>query len=295
MKRKLLIGAYNVDLQGFSEEPFTLKDCNGGRITITAGGVIRNIATTMSYLREEVSVITAMGEDAFKDILLKDLREAGIEDVFILKREMETSSYLNLVDEKGCFVAGLSDMRCIQSITYEEVIEPIMKADLIVLDGCLHPELIKKLTLLDKVIYFDPVSMGKAKVLLESDACFYGLKLNLLEAKSLLGRDLVEEKDFHELYEVFSKKGLHELIVTREEQSVFYRDDKESFFTPVKKIPLVNPSGSGDTFLGAYLSYKNRGYTSKDAISRAIDAAGLSCQAEEPVSTKLKEQGGHHG
>lgn len=298
MRSYLLIGACNVDLQGFSDQDFTLADCNAGQVSISAGGVVRNIAKAMSYLGQQVSVMSAWGEDYFGSLLKQDLSESSIDFSPSLIRQMGSSSYLNIVDHQGSFIGGLSDMRCIQSITLSEIDKELKRRhyDILVLDGCLSAEVIKGLSTLDKRIYFDPVSMGKAKVLLECPSMFYGLKLNLREAETLFGGALKSEKDFLELYDRLHEKGLEELIITREHLPAYYEDSQEHFFTDVPQVDVVNPSGSGDTFLGAYLVSRERGLSARKSILNAAHCASLSCMVPEPVSRDITLfKGGHHG
>ncbi|MCA3574619.1 MAG: carbohydrate kinase, partial [Aestuariivirga sp.] len=63
MARVIVIGGANVDIKGRSSGPFVQGTSNPGEVTVSAGGVGRNIAENLSRLGVSVSLFTALGDD----------------------------------------------------------------------------------------------------------------------------------------------------------------------------------------------------------------------------------------
>ena len=70
--RCAVVGAANIDIGGFPLGRLSLRDSNPGRITLSAGGVGRNIACNLARLGVETRLIAALGTDAFADLIRGD-------------------------------------------------------------------------------------------------------------------------------------------------------------------------------------------------------------------------------
>ena len=69
----------NVDIGGTPDSALVPADSNPGRVTVTLGGVGRNIAENLSRLGKRVLMVTAMGEDAHAQQIQHSCRELGID------------------------------------------------------------------------------------------------------------------------------------------------------------------------------------------------------------------------
>jgi len=78
-KSVTVFGAANTDLVGFPETGLVFSDSNKGRIKMLPGGVGRNIAENLSRLGQNVSLVSVLGDDVFKDFLLRQAAEARID------------------------------------------------------------------------------------------------------------------------------------------------------------------------------------------------------------------------
>ncbi|MCD8330678.1 MAG: PfkB family carbohydrate kinase, partial [Lachnospiraceae bacterium] len=58
-----VVGAVNVDICGKSDQLLKAEDSNPGRVTISMGGVGRNIAHNLRLLEQKVSLVTVFGDD----------------------------------------------------------------------------------------------------------------------------------------------------------------------------------------------------------------------------------------
>ena len=83
----------------------------------------------------------------------------------------------------------------------------------------------------------------------------------------------------------FKEEYYDKLIITRGKEGIFYFRNGEKHHIPAPEVEVVDTTGAGDTFNGAFCSFLDRGYSFYDACHYATHAASLSC-------TKLGAQGG---
>lgn len=135
----VVIGGINCDISGTPDNALRMGDSNPGSITLTAGGVGRNIAENLVRLGCCVSLLTVLGDDANGAFLRDSCRRLGI-DLSLSETvpDMHTSTYLCLNDEHGEVLAAISDMEICSMITpamIETRLPALQKASMIVLDA----------------------------------------------------------------------------------------------------------------------------------------------------------------
>ena len=114
-------------------------------------------------------------------------------------------------------------------------------------------------------IYFEMIQkakkMGK-KTIIDSrgkplseafKAAPWMVKMNREEAEETLGKKLRTDCDFIEFYEFLAEKGVEYLILTFGERGAWFRGRDISWFGQPPRVKTVNPVGSGDSFLAAFL------------------------------------------
>lgn len=80
------------------------------------------------------------------------------------------------------------------------------------------------------------------------------VKMNREEAEETRGKNLENNQDFVDFFEFLGGKGVEYLILTFGERGAWLRGRKTSWFGYPPSIAAVNPVGSGDSFLAAFLS-----------------------------------------
>ena len=63
--RAVVVGGVNVDIGGQPFLQLVMKDSNPGKVTVSFGGVGRNIAHNMSLLGIRTEMLTALGDDFY--------------------------------------------------------------------------------------------------------------------------------------------------------------------------------------------------------------------------------------
>ncbi|WP_459129075.1 PfkB family carbohydrate kinase [Guggenheimella bovis] len=285
MAKVTLIGALNVDYQGFSYNKLNLGDCNVGWIHTTSGGVARNIAEVMKRLDNDVSLISVVGNDHIGEMLRKNVLDLGIDSSGIFIHEGTSSSFSAILGHDGELGLGLSDMRMIETLSVEELqkeAEKIRASDVIVLDTCVSKEIIDATFDFGVPVFLDPVGMGKVEKTKDILSKLQGIKCNALEAEALTGIEgdpLPLARKIHEM-------GVKEVLLSTKD-GIYYVSENEEHFESSLHAEATNVSGAGDTLLGTFLSSRLRGDVLTDALQYGMIAASLSVQSLEPVSSEI--------
>ena len=113
-----VVGAVNLDICGRPEKKLIFRDSNPGAVTLTPGGVGRNIAHDLRLLGVEVKFLTAFGGDSHAQLLRNDCVELGMDLSCALDVPGgRTSTYLYITDERGEMQLGLCDTDISAAIT----------------------------------------------------------------------------------------------------------------------------------------------------------------------------------
>ena len=116
----VVVGGANVDICGRSWEPLVPEDSNPGLVSMSIGGVGRNIAHNLSLLGADVRMLTACGDDLYGQRLCAASAAAGIDMSRILKLTDErTSTYLYVTGPDGEMAVAVSDMTICERIDPE--------------------------------------------------------------------------------------------------------------------------------------------------------------------------------
>lgn len=285
-----VIGAANVDIQGFSEEKIIYKDSNPGKIEICLGGVSRNIAENLVKLDIETKLVTATGGDLNSQRLIKECINAGIDMSHTLVLEnMNASIYLAIMDDDGEMVLGLSDMSVLDKMTPDFIKSKsyiLGNSRAIVIDAALPKDVIEYILLnfKDKKVFLDPVSVKKSRSVKDLIGKFHTIKLNKLEAQYLSNMVIETKKDLKDCADYFIEEGVKQVFITLGERGVFYSNGDYHNLLKAPRINVQNATGAGDAFMAAivYCVLKdfNIDYTAKFATSASI----LTLQSEKTVS-----------
>lgn len=134
-----VVGAVNLDICGCPEKKLIFRDSNPGAVTLTPGGVGRNIAHDLRLLGVEVKFLTAFGGDSHAQLLRNDCVELGMDLSCALDVPGgRTSTYLYITDERGEMQLGLSDTDISAAITpnyLQRHLDVLDGAAAVVLDG----------------------------------------------------------------------------------------------------------------------------------------------------------------
>ncbi|MDP6133298.1 MAG: PfkB family carbohydrate kinase, partial [Candidatus Marinimicrobia bacterium] len=113
-----VIGGSNIDLQGSTENPLALNDSNPGEISMSVGGVGRNIAENLSRISIPAKIFSYVGADALGEFLIDETQRANVDTSYIKKHNaLPTSQYLSILDDNNDMLVSISDMRIINEMS----------------------------------------------------------------------------------------------------------------------------------------------------------------------------------
>ncbi|MDO4566652.1 MAG: PfkB family carbohydrate kinase [Oscillospiraceae bacterium] len=283
------IGAANVDIHGRSKKSFIMHDSNPGHMHISCGGVTRNISENCARLGSEVKLITALGDDAFAQLIRSSCRAAGVDaSRSLVVPGHPSSTYISLLDEHGEMFVALSDMSVLQRLdmSYLRQCEGLIKgARLLVLDTGLSEQLIEDICGQygkDLPIFAEPVSTTYAEKLKPCLGSIHTVKPNRQELSVLSGTEVQSADDVKRACEILIEKGVKRVFVSMGSEGCFYMDCEGNTASralrPLEE--MANATGAGDAFMAAVVySFMN-----KLPLEKTLDfalAAGIAAISSE--------------
>ncbi len=290
----VVVGAVNVDISGTPETTYLPGDSNPGHVTVTMGGVGRNIAENLSRLGRRVVMITALGEDANAELVKRSCKEVGIDlSPSLTVSGGRTSTYLCLNDESGEIVGAVSDMAIYEALTPDVLtsrMDLLNRAALVVADGNLSRETLGFLARhLTAPLVADPVSVKKASHLQDALPFLSALKPNRAEASLLSGVSIQSHEDLPKAAQAFFKKGVKNVFISLGGEGVYYDDGSDRGILSCIPGALLNTNGCGDAFLAAAADGIMLGLSLRDCALRGLAASHICAQSPSAVSPDMSQ------
>lgn len=293
--RVAVIGGANMDIGGFPHAKLVMGDSNPGKVRMTLGGVGRNIAENLCHLGLEVHLITALGNDANGNAIIKDCREKGIQiDRCIIVNDMNTSVYLFVDDANGDLSCAINDMD-IQSAITPDALKPHMAflntMDAVVMDANLSTETIEFLANnLKPPIYADAVSAAKVYKFKGALAHLYGFKPNRIEAELLTNMQIRDAIDGYEAVRYLLKMGIKRVFLTMGGLGAICGDAGGCSFIPAGRPKIVNTSGAGDAFTSALVWGQLNGLSLRECGEAGMAASAIAMETLSAVNPEMSAE-----
>jgi len=285
----VIIGGSVIDLFLYPHQKMNLFDSNPGYMKRSLGGVGRNIAENLARLGIETTLITPLGNDHYRELILEQAKEIGLNVISIDIHE--TPLYVSLIDEKGEDLIGVALMDEITRVTHDQIIahdKLLDQAKILVIDTNLSEDLLGYL--LKKYrhkTYVDAISGQKAIKLKTFLPYIHTLKMNLIEAKTIAGFGDATFEGLDKLGHFFIENGVQEIFITLGEKGVYYANKDGALCRSSIPIKVVNSNGAGDAFFSGVIYATIH---QKDVISYGIANACLNLIDENAVSTTLSQK-----
>lgn len=290
-----VIGGVNIDIGGRPFKPLIAKDSNPGCVSISLGGVGRNIAHNMSLLGLDVRFLTAFGDDLHAQRIESSCASLGIDISHARKVPGGvTSTYLFINDADGDMALAVSDMEICEQISPEYLaanLPLINNAQVVVVDGNLSEAALQYLAEHCTVpIFADPVSVAKAEKLIPLLGHIHTLKPNRIEAEKLSGIEVTDVSTAQSAAEKLLESGMHRVFLSLGSRGVMAADRKESLFLPSLPARVRNTTGAGDAFMGALVWAYLEGMDLRESTLAASAAASVATESEETINPALSER-----
>ena len=291
MKRILVIGGSNIDYVAKSISPLIKNDSNIGKISISNGGVGRNIALNLALLGNKVTFITGLGKDYSSLAFKKELNQFQVKTL-IPKSEYGIGSYLAINDNLGEMSLAICDSSFCDHLTFSSLKPFKNKIETfndIVLDANINEKLIIDIVsnFKEKRFYVDGVSANKVSRFRQVFNKIHLFKSNLIEAQQITNSQL----EGKELVKKLLDYGAKIVIITNSSKSIYFGYNNIIKETPPPKInsaEIVNVNGAGDAFFAGFVSSYLETNNVVSSIEEAKQMSYYTLKSSSSVNKEIK-------
>ncbi len=286
----LIIGGSNVDYTAISDKKLIEHDSNIGTLEISFGGVGRNIAADLSFLGNQVSFITSIGNGANGLAMKKSLEDLGVK-VHNIQSQYPSSSYIALLEPDGEMRYALCDSKIMDSMKPEglEAYDALIQEhDAIVIEANLNQQVIDYLfsRYPDHEFLVEAVSANKVIRYQKHLAEIQFFKSNIYEARAVLNLDASKE----ELVKALLEKGVKKVVITDGPHSIAIGDENGVACIDVPPAKLVvSESGAGDAMFAGLLHGHQQGWSLIESVRFGIRVSQKTLEIPETVNPAIAE------
>lgn len=290
-----VIGGINIDIEGSPFNKLRREDSNPGRISLSYGGVGRNITENIARIGGDVAMVSVIGEDQMGRGAKEELQKLGVDvsGVEILAGR-NSAMYLSILNEDKDMELAISDMDIVNVITprfLDKHRELLLGSKAVALDTNLSEETLEYAAdILEKTpLFLDPVSVAKAVKARKIIGKFECIKPNVMEAEALSGLKITSEEELRTAGGWFIQQGVKKVFITLNKEGVYYRSpDREGFIRP-KDISPVSATGAGDSFSAAILIGMVRGLDIEEIAKFGMAAAQVTMESPGAVNKAISK------
>jgi len=289
MSRISVVGSINVDLVVKTKKrPMKGETVFGEKFTLKPGGKGANQAVAISRLEGKVKMFGCVGDDIYSNMMLENLKTNNVNTKNIKKIKNISTGIASITvsenDNSIIVVKGANDYVDIEYI--KSVEDEILKSDYILMQNEIPIDTIKyvvSLCLKNNIISIVNPAPAEKMDFKTLEMIDY-LTPNEHEALKII--EGINEVD--EILKKYPKK----IIVTLGEKGVKYYDGKYIKNVPANRnINIVDTTGAGDTFSGAFVKAISEKMNIEESVKFAQVASGMAIEkfgAQEGMPT-LKE------
>ena len=274
-KKIAVIGSINMDLTARAERlPGKGETVSAADLQYVPGGKGANQAVAIARLGGDVAMFGCVGDDGFADRLIGNLEQNGVETAHIRRVAGSPSgiAMITVANGDNSIVVVPGANACVTPAYVESVRDAILEAEILVLQNEIPMETVKHL-----------IDLGRqaGKCILYNPAPAQSLPEGAMEKIDYLTPNeheaallFPEFSDLPSLLEAHSGK----LIVTLGEAGAAAWKDGALLRVPARRAKVVDTTGAGDTFNGAFAFALAEGYAFERALRFANVAASLSTE-----------------
>lgn len=288
----VVVGGVNVDIGGHSNGKLVAADSNPGKVSISLGGVGRNIAHNMSLMGVDVKMLTAVGEDVHGNRVVESCAELGIDISHALRpSDCATSTYLYIADDRGEMAIAISDMVICDRITPGYLAantQVLQNARVVVADTNIPAEsLVWLAENCTAPLFCDPVSTIKAEKLKPILHRIHTLKPNRMEAELLSGVPIREKRDAELAAKALIEKGVQRVFISMGADGVYAATADEQLWLQNLPGNMVNTTGCGDSFMAALVWAYLQEMDLRDSALAGLAAGAITMESTETINPAM--------
>ncbi len=295
-----VFGVFVADLCFFADKiPIKGETVLGKNHIVGPGGKGSNQAIAASRLGGNVNFITKIGEDQNAEMALKLYEEAGINTASIVQDPNQSTGVAGImINEKTGDNAINIVPGAAGSLSNKDIDNNIdfLKNSKIFLTQLETPYEVTSYALnkakeSGSVTIFNPAPASNIN---DSDfKCMDYFTPNETEASFYLGKKVESKIEIEEAAKTFLAKGVQNIVITLGPKGLYFANSSESYFINAfnLKDDVVDTTGAGDAFNGAFAYALSKNQNNKDAVEFANKVAGISTTRAGAANAmpKLKE------
>lgn len=285
----VVIGGINADITGKAVKDVIQNESNIGKVTLSAGGVARNICENLVRMGVDCEFITTFSDDYFGDMLKKSCKDLGISTVHSYETtQYSTGTYVSLEDYKGQMSAAVCDSDGIMNIPFSHIDKYtvlLKHASCIVIDCNLSESMIEYITTKfnSKIIIAEAVSSAKVIKLKKSLSKIYAVKLNRQEFESLYGIEYSQDNG-----KIMSVKYNNKIFVTEGvDGSTAYEQNNAIHISAIPASQIVSVNGAGDAYASGIAYGIMQGYDTLYCMRLAGIMSFITLSSSSAVSKEI--------
>ena len=302
MKSISILGVFVADLCFIGDRiPSKGQTILGKKHVVGPGGKGSNQAIAAARLNGDISFITKVGKDSHSEMAFNLYKEAGLKTHSIIQDEKLFTGVAGIMIDKD----GNNAINVISGAAEHLVTEDIDNK----IDTIKNSEIF--LTQMETPDEITIYALNKAKehkcitILNPAPARKIdkdNFKLidfftpNETEAEFYLNKKIKTVTDIKNAANDFLKKGIKNVIITLGEKGIYFANRNENFFLEAYKLKqaVIDTTGAGDAFNGAFAVGLANDLDIKEALSFANKVAGISttrlgAAASMPFAEELKD------
>ena len=284
MKSISILGVFVADLCFIGDRiPSKGQTILGKKHVVGPGGKGSNQAIAAARLNGEVSFITKIGKDSHSEMAFNLYKEAGLKTHSIIQDEKLFTGVAGImIDKDGNnainVVSGAAEHLVTEDI--DNKIDTIKNSEIFLTQLETPDEItiyaLKKAKEYKCITILNPAPARKIEEDIFKIIDFF--TPNETEAEFYLNKKIETDKDIKNAAQDFLKKGIKNVIITLGEKGIYFANNTENFFLEAYNLkePVIDTTGAGDAFNGAFAVGLSNALEIKDALAFANKVAGIS-------------------
>jgi len=291
----LVIGAATSDVKGRARKPLQLGTSVPGEITVSFGGVGRNVAENLARIGQPTILLSAVGRDPLGAQILERTASAGVDiSKVIISPDHHSSAYVALLDDAGSKVFAVDEMAAVSVVTpsYIQSHRALFRdACMLVLDANLSPQALSSAISMAKrnnvPVAVDPASPTLAPKLKKHLSDLFVIRLNTSEAEVLCGHPIHGRTEAMLAAQQLVAQGVGIAVITLAEEGLCYASSQARGYIPAIRCEVIDYTGAGDALTAAVVYGLVSGFPIDEAMRLGVSAATLTLRCPDTVCPDL--------
>ncbi|MBR4879485.1 MAG: ribokinase [Clostridia bacterium] len=276
MKNILVIGSLNMDLVINTDRiPVPGETLHGSGFSHFPGGKGANQASACARAGGNVKMLGKVGNDAYGDILLKNLSQDGVNISGVEREDISTGvAVITVCKGENTIILDKGANGMVDKDYIDRHIDAIDWADYVIMQYEIPMETIVYIAQLakskGKAIVIDPAPMLDAPRELYEMADI--ILPNETETAHLIGETLEPEDAVKKMHQL----GAKNVIMTLGKKGSLFYDGEKIINQPAYKVKAIDSTGAGDCFTGSLVAHLATEKTMEEALEFATKASAIA-------------------